>query len=425
MSFIKTKLIYLLKQVFPSSYTELAVFMFFLLCYGILGTYIALHYRIIFDSRIPWDAYFSFDNKAIVMTGGSFERHPLAYYFFNWVREFSLFVSGGKMYATFRLTLAWLSNIAVSLCIVQIFKYLKNIIRLPLMIALFLVLFFGIFSTSIILSFTPENFTYTLLLLCIYNYYAAVKLRKEEKIPGSALTLAGITIGGLTITNLAKVFIPVLFEKDIFRSWKKFGNAVFRVGLTTACFVFLYLLRIDFKYENIFSKTNQQYEKFSNVESIPDWDMMLSYFFGGSILFPSFMTTDKHNMKGFNFKGLLMEPYSSVFCYTFIIVLLALILWSYLKNFKNKLVQIIAVSFMFDIVIHCIMRFGLHTSYIYAGHFIFVYPLLLGWLFYAYRSQPKILSFLIVTVVILFSFLLANNLFRMSDFFQFLDTYYQ
>ncbi|MGC5746381.1 hypothetical protein J4Q03_17875 [Chryseobacterium sp. NFX27] len=422
---MKTKLTNLLKQVFPSSYTELAVFMFFLLCYGILGTYIALHYRIIFDSRIPWDAYFSFDNKAIVMTGGSFERHPLAYCFFNWIREFSLFVSGGKMDATFRLTLAWLSNIAISLCIVQIFKYLKNIIRLPLMITLFLVLFFGIFSTSIILSFTPENFTYTLLLLCIYNYYAAVKLRKEEKIPGSALTLAGITIGGLTITNLAKVFIPILFEKDLFRSWKKFGNAVFRVGLTTVCFVFLYLLRIDFKYENIFSKTNQQYEKFSNVESIPDWDMMLSYFFGGSILFPSFMTTDKHNMKGFNFKGLLMEPYSSVFCYTFIIVLLALILWSYLKNFKNKLVQIIAISFMFDIVIHCIMRFGLHTSYIYAGHFIFVYPLLLGWLFYTYRSQPKILSFLMVTVVILFSFLLANNLFRMADFFQFLDTYYQ
>ncbi|MGN7756192.1 DUF6080 domain-containing protein [Chryseobacterium sp. 22532] len=425
MSFTKTKLINLLKQVFPSSYTELAVFMFFLLCYGILGTYIALHYRIIFDSRIPWDAYFSFDNKAIVMTGGSFERHPLAYYFFNWVREFSLFVSGGKMNATFRLTLAWLSNIAISLCIVQIFKYLNNIIRLPLKITLLLVLFFGFFSTSIILSFTPENFTYTLLLLCIYNYYAAVKLRKEEKIPGSALTLAGITIGGITITNLAKVFIPVLFEKDVFRSWKKFGNAVFRVALATVCFAFLYLLRIDFKYENIFSKTNQQYEKFSNVESIPDWDMMLSYFFGGSILFPSFMTTDKHNMKGFNFKGLLMEPYSSFFCYAFIIILLALILWSYFKNFKNKLVQIIAISFMLDILIHCIMRFGLHTSYIYAGHFIFVYPLLLGWLFYAYRTKPKVLSFLVLTLVILFAFLLTNNLFRMSDFFQFLDTYYQ
>jgi hypothetical protein len=425
VSFIKIKLTHLLKQVFPSPYTELAVFLFFLICYGILGTYIAVHYRIIFDSRIPWDAYFSFDNKAIVMTGGSFERHPLAYYFFNWIREFSLLISGGKMDMTFRLTLAWLSNIAISLCMTQVFKYLKNIIRLPLMLSLLIILFFGIFSTSIILSFTPENFTYTLLLLSIYNYYAAVKLRKEEKIPGSALTLAGITIGGLTITNLAKVFIPVLFERNIFRSWKKFGNAVFRVVLTMACFVFLYLLRIDFKYENIFSKTNQQYEKFSNVESIPDWDMMLSYFFGGSILFPSFMISDKHNMKGFYFKGLLMEPYSSAFSYLFVIALLTLILWSYFKNFKNKMVQIIALSFLFDIIIHCIMRFGLHTSYIYGGHFVFVYPLLLGWLFHAYRSKPKTLSFLMVTMVVLFVFLLANNLFRMSDFFSFLETYYQ
>lgn len=425
MSFIKTKLIAILKQVFPASYAETAVFLFFLVCYGTLGTYIALHYRIIFDSRIPWDAYFSFDNKAIVMTGGSFERHPLAYYFFNWIREFSLFVSGGKMDATFRLTLAWLSNITVSLCIVQIFKYLNNIIRLPLKISLLLILFFGAFSTNILLSFTPENFTYTLLLLGIYNYYAAVKLKKEKKIPGSALTLAGITIGGLTITNFVKVFIPVLFEKDLFRSWKKLGNAVFRVVLTTACFVFLYLMRIDFKYENIFSKTSQQYEKFSNVESIPDWNMMLSYFFGGSILFPSFMTTDKHNMKGFNFKGLLMEPYSSPFCYAFVTILLSLILWSYFKNFSNKLVQIIAGSFLIDIVIHCMMRFGLHTSYIYGGHFIFVYPLLLGWLFYAYRSKPKTLSFLIATTGILLVFLLANNLFRMADFFQFLEAYYQ
>ncbi|MGG5209168.1 DUF6080 domain-containing protein [Chryseobacterium sp. MIQD13] len=425
MSFIKTKLIAFLKQIFPWSYTELAVFLFFLICYGILGSFIALNYRIIFDSRIPWDAYFSFDNKAIVMSGGSFERHPLAYYFFNWIREFSLFISGGKMDATFRLTLAWLSNIAITLCIVQIFKYLKNIIRLPLSIALLLILFFGTFSTTIILSFTPENFTYTLLLLSIYNYYTATKLKEDEKIPASALVFAGITIGGITITNLAKVFIPVAFEKDIFKNWKKLGNTAFRVALTIICFAFLYLLRIDFKYENILSKTNQQYEKFSSVESIPDWDMMLSYFFGGSILFPSFMTVDKHNMKGFDFKGLLMEPYSSLFCYAFVTILLVLILWCYLKNFRNKLVQVIAISFFIDIVIHCIMRFGLHTSYIYGGHFVFVYPLLLGWLFYAYRSKPKILSFLIGTTCILFVFLLVNNIFRMSEFFRFLETYYQ
>ncbi|PRB83714.1 hypothetical protein CQ022_14675 [Chryseobacterium culicis] len=403
----------------------MAVFLFFMICYGILGSYIALHYRIIFDSRIPWDAYFSFDNKSILMTGGSFERHPLSYYFFNWVREFSLFVSGGKMDANFRLTLAWLSNLIITLNIVQVFKYLKNIIDLPLWLNVIIILFFGAFSTNIILSFTPENFTYTLFLLSLYNHYAAIKLREEEKTPAAALSLAGITIGGLTITNFVKVFIPLLFEKDLFRSWKKFGNAAFRVIVSVICFVLLYLNRIDFKYQNIFSKTNQQYEKFSNVESMPTWDMILSFFFGGNILFPGFIMSDKHNMKGFNFKGLYMDLYSSPFPYLFIALLLILISWSYIKNFKNKWVQVIAISFLVDIMIHCVMRFGLHTSYIYGGHFVFVYPLLLGWLFFAYRSSPKIMAFLTFTLVILFTYLLVNNIFRMTEFFWFMENYYQ
>lgn len=425
MSYIKTKITDFFKLVFPSTYSEVAVFLFFIVCYGILGSYIAIHYRIIFDNRIPWDAYFSFDNKSILMTGGSFERHPLSYYFFNWVREFSLFISGGKMDANFRLTLAWLSNIIITLNIIQVFKYLKNIIYLPLWLSLLITLFFGVFSTNIILSFTPENFTYTLFLLSLYNYYAAIKLRKEEKIPATALSLAGITIGGLTITNFVKVFIPLIFEKDLFRSWKKFGNALFRVAITMICFIVLYLNRIDFKYQNIFSKTNQQYEKFSNVKSMQTWDMIFSFFFGGNILFPGFIMSDKHNMKGFNFKGLYMDLYSSAIPYFFIAILLILISWSYIKNFKNKWVQIIIISFLIDIVIHCVMRFGLHTSYIYGGHFVFVYPLLLGWLFFTYRTSPKMMSFLTLTVAILCTYLLVNNIFRMSEFFWFMENYYQ
>lgn len=421
----KSKFVNSFKLVFPSSLIELWVFLFFIIFYGVLGSYIALNYRIIFDNRIPWDAYFSFDNRSIVMSGGSFERHPLSYYFFNWVRKLAFFISDGRTDATFRLTLAWFSTITISLSVLQIFKYLKNIIRLPLLINLLLILFFGFFSTNILLSFTPENFTYTLFLLCLYNHYAAIKLQKDEKIPASALTLAAISVGGLTITNIFKVFIPILFEKNIFRNWKKFGNAVLRVAITCICFVLLYLNRIDFKYKNIFNKTSEQYEKFSNVKSTPTWDMIATYFFGGNVIFSNFIIRDKNNMKGFNFKGLIMDVYSSWIPYLFISILLGLILWSYFKNFKNKFVQIIMISFLLDIVIHCIMKFGLHTSYIYGGHFIFVYPLLLGWLFYAYKTSPKVLSFLTVTVGILFIYLTVNNCIRMTEFFWFLNTYYQ
>jgi hypothetical protein len=420
----KAKFINFFKLIFPYTGIELVVFLFFLVAYGYLGSYIAIHHKIIFDSRIPWDAYFSFDNKSIVMTGGSFERHPLSYYFFNWIRELALLFSDGKMDGNFRFALAWFSNIAISLSVLQVFKYLKNIIQLPLIINLLLVLFFGSFSTTILLSFTPENFTYTLFLLTLFNHYSAIKLKKEEKIPALVLVLSGITIGGLTVTNIIKVFIPVLFEKDIFRNWRKFGYAVLRVALVCISFILLYLNRIDFKYQNIFNKTSEQYEKFSNVKSTPIWDMISSYFFGGNILFSNFIIRDKHNMKGFDYKGIVMDVYSSWIPYIFIVVLLGLILWSYYKNLNNKLVHILMIPFLFDIVIHCIMKFGIHTSYIYGGHFVFVYPMLLGWLFYAYKGSPKMLSFLTVVLCILWVYLGTNNYIRMTEFFWFLERYY-
>lgn len=422
---LKSKFVNTLKLIFPSTLPELGVFLFFLISYGILGSYIAVNYRIIFDNRIPWDAYFSFDNRSIVMTGGSFERHPLSYYLFNWVRELALFISGGKMDSTFRLSLAWFSTFTICLALIQVFKYLKNIIQLPLSIVLVLVSFFSIFSTCILLSFTPENFTYTLFLLTLYNNYAAVKLKQGEKISAIPLTFAGITIGGLTITNITKVFIPVFFEKDLFRSWKKVGSTLLRISLTCLCFILLYLNRIDFKYKNILNKTSEQYERFSNVKSTPTWDMILSYFFGGNILFSSFIIRDKNNMKGFAYKALVMDVFSSWISYMFILILLFLIFWSYFKNFKNKLVQVLMVSFLIDIVIHCVMRFGLHTAYIYGGHFTFVYPLMTGWLFYTYKNSSKTLSFLMILTFILFTYLLLNNIIRMSEFFSFMKQYYQ
>lgn len=390
-----------------------------------MGTVIALNYRIIFDSRIPWDAYFSFDNRAIVMTGGGFERHPLANYFFNWIREFALLFSNGKMNEIFRLVLAWCSNLAVSLSLIQIYKYLKNIITLPKKISLLILFFFSFFSTPILLSFTPETYTYTLLFLVLFNYYTALKLRKDQKIPATALALAAVSVGGLTVTNVVKVYIPLLFEKGVLKNWRKFGNLVLRGLISVSVFVLLFMYRLDFKFLNFLNKSGEQYEKFSNPKVTPVWDMIASWFFGGNMLFSGFITRDYHNKKGFEYKALFMEVYSSWIPYVFVATVLILVLWSFVKNFKNKFVQILMISLLVDIAIHCVLKFGLHTSYIYGGHFIFVVPLLLGWLFYGYKDSPKILSILYVTVSILFFYLIVNNIFRMTEFFNFLEMYYR
>lgn len=422
---LKQKTADVFQTVFPSRGEEFLVFSGFTLLYGILATKIALGYTIIFDNRIPWDAYFSFDNRAIVMTGGGFERHPLANYFFGWIREFALLVSGGKMDGNFRLVLAWFSVVTVSLSLVQIYKYLRNITKLPIWLSYLIVVFFSLFSTNILLSFTPETYTYTLFFLCLFNYYAALKLRKDEKISMLALTAGTVAVGGLTVTNAVKVFIPVLFEKEVFKNFKSFGNAALRGIVAVAVFALLFMYRLNFDYMKFLSKTGEQYEKFSKPKVTPLWDMMASWFLGGNVLFSNFITRDYHNRKGFEYKALFMDVYSSWIPYIFIAVLLVMVIWAYIKNFKNKLVQILMISFAVDIIIHCILKFGLHTSYIYGGHFVFVYPLLLGWLCYSYRNSPKKFSAILILVITMTVYLGINNFIRLEEFFSFLNAFYQ
>ena len=424
MTKIKSKIISILETIFPCNLWETSIFLLFCVVYGVMGTFIALDYRIIFDNRIPWDAYFSFDNRAIVMTGGGFERHPLSNYFFDYVRETALFFSDGKKNEIFRLTLAWFSTITISLCLVQIYKYLRNITLLSVWQCFILVVFFSVFSTNILLSFTPETYTYSLFLLALFNYYTGRKIQQGQDIPFIPLMLSGVAIGGLTITNIVKTYIPILFEKRLFLSWKKLGQTTLKVGASAGIFIFLFLARMNFDFNRILTKTGEQYEKFSNPKVTPIWDMILSWFFGGNILFPTFIIRDYHNKKGFEYKALFMDTYTSEVSYIFVIVLLGMVLWAYYKNIKNALVHILMLSFSIDIIIHCILKFGLHTSYIYGGHFVFVYPLMLGWLLKAHQKNKKISTIILGIVIVLGSYLTVNNVYRMFDFFAFLEKFY-
>ena len=420
------KILSFLKSVFPSTKTELLIFLFFVIVYGANAWFIAENFRIIYDDRIPWDGYFSFDNRAIVQTGGGFERHPLSNYFFDQIRNFALWISGNRYDSVFRLVLALFSTVVISLANVQIFKYLNNIIKLPLKISLLILAFYGLFVTNILLSFTPETYTYTLLFLSIFNYYSAKKIKEEKSVSFAATILGSVFIGGLTITNIVKVYIPFLFEKKIFWNWKKIGWAVAKIATSVMVFLFLFMLRLNFNFQNFLNKTEEQYDKFSKPKITPLWDMITSWFFGGNVLFSNYEIRDYHTKdKTFYYKALFMDVYTSAIPYFFIGLILLIVILSVVKNYKNKLIWILVISFSIDILIHCVLKFGLHTSYIYGGHFVFVYPLLLGWLFFSYRNKTISLSILYGVIMMMTVYLGFNNFYRLGEFYQFLETYYK
>ena len=420
------KILSFLKSVFPSTKTELLIFLFFVIVYGANAWFIAENFRIVYDDRIPWDGYFSFDNRAIVQTGGGFERHPLSNYFFDQIRNFALWISGNRYDSVFRLVLALFSTVVIALANVSVFKYLNNIIKLPLKISLLILAFYGLFVTNILLSFTPETYTYTLLFLSIFNYYSAQKIKEEKSVSFAAAIFGSVFIGGLTITNIIKVYIPFLFEKKIFWNWKKIGWAVAKIATSVVVFVFLFMLRLNFNFQNFLNKTEEQYDKFSKPKVTPLWDMITSWFFGGNVLFSNYEIRDYHTKdKTFYYKALFMDVYTSAIPYFFIGLILLIVILSVVKNYKNKLIWILVISFSIDILIHCVLKFGLHTSYIYGGHFVFVYPLLLGWLFFSYRSKTKSLSILYGVIMMMTVYIGFNNFYRLGEFYQFLETYYK
>lgn len=421
---IKHKILSSLKFIFPSQANEWFVFICFFFIYGVLGIYVSQNFTIIFNQYVPWDAYFSFDNRAIVMNGGGVERHPLAKYWFDAIRNIAFLYSDNKFDSNFRWALALFSNIVISLSIVQIFKYLLHIIHLPLNLSLIIIAFYGVFFTNIILSFTPETYTYTLLFLTIFNYFTASRIQRNEKIPFVPLAISGIFIGGLTITNLSKVFIPVFFEKNIFTKKKSFLNALLRGFSVIAVFILIFLNRVNFDYSLIINKTGEQYEKFTKLKNVPVWDMISSWFFGGNILISNLYTLDYKSKVGFSYKAIFMDVYSSWCLYFVTFSILFLVTWCYIKNFRNKLVQIIFISFLIDIIIHCVLRFGLNVSYIYGGHFVFVYPIFIGWLLRSYKSKPKILTSIIVSLITITFFIFLNNFYRLNELYFLLHKYY-
>ncbi len=422
---LKNQIVQILSYIFPSTKTEGILFLLLLIFYIPLGVYLALNSSIIYNKDIPWDIYFSFDNRSIILSGGMIEKHPFSYYFIMPVYHLAIWIFHltGDDLRYFSLTFTILCTVSVALGIVQVFKYLNNIIKIKKSLSFILIIFYAFFSTNLLLSFTPETYTLSIFLLSFYMYISALILSQGKKISVFLSTVMGVLVGGITITNLSKVFIPFLFEN------KKFNlKAIVSIGIKTlvsvGVFVFLYLWRRDWDYMKIFAKSTSQYEKFSNPKGETWWDMITSYFFGGNILFSSFVVKDLHFFK-IQYKGLYYQVYDNPLQYIFYILVFILMVWALVANRKNKLLYILWLSFLVDVVIHCFMKFGLWVSFIYGGHWVFVVPLLLGWLFYAYRENKKIYTTLFIALGSMTVYLIINNLYRMTEFLDFVNTYYK
>lgn len=404
---------YFLKAFLPDKKDEKYLFWGLLLFYLSYSVFIIFTTSIVDNISVGTDLYFSYDNPLILEHGRTqISGHPLLIFFYY---PFVLLGNGLVLLTTAKvktLFFIMLSSSMISLSCVYIFRYIREVLNIKKTIAYLFTLFFAFFSTNLILAFTPESFTLSALFLSFNVYYNSSYIKRGTSPPFiSNVILADFFLGGVTLTNMAKGVIPVLFFKE-----KKVSILKKILILGAVFFVILLIIQV---FSALFLDKNYIGSIFAHKDNFTDesltgmayLQMIFSHFFGAPI-FLSEIFSYKTIRNGIPY--LVEGDYRLWWQYLFMSLICIFVVISLIRNYKEPLVQMIFLLFLVDIIIHCVIRFGINEPFIYGAHWVYCIPLLLGWL-YKKLGEKQAKVFLII-VSCMFAGLIINNLVRLSDF---------
>jgi hypothetical protein len=331
------------------------------------------------------------------------------------------------------LFLVLFSSLLVSYSLMLIFRYLMLFLYIELKRACLLTGIAAFFSTNLILSFSPESFPVSLFLLTFVLVYCSFIVREKGVVSFSHFFILALITGGTTITNSIKCCIPYWFSDLNLK--KKIVKTCYVALMLTCIFSLVYFfVNVGALYFNGASKLYmpwsdmiQQYNNYSseyvNASILYKGyaEMALSYFFGSPVLFAEFIYIPVFNTIGFPEINIL--PYANSWQYIVIYFVLGTFAIAIFKYFKNRFFLMVILSFLVDAVIHVVFHFGICEAFIYGAHWIFVVPLIWGWI-YAENKNRKWFIFWDVVFIVLGLIIIFNNSIKMLDFIQFAQHHY-
>lgn len=404
----------LLRLILPQNKPELFILLGFIIFYFSYSLTIALNTSVIDYQLYKYDVYFSFDNPIIYNQGYVYlEGHPLM----RWMLyPFILLGNALGILLGYKAKTVFLTLICctfVSLSVIYVRRYLKEILGLNGIVLSLLVLMYGFFSTNLILCFTIESFTLTIFLLSFTIYYYSRCMQQSKGVTLLSNSFLAIGLGGITLTNFAKGIIPMLFANE---SKKTILRKIIIVGLLFGLCIFIALLA-----EYSFDFIGQVKYRLTQNISLPAkglyYEKIIDMLFTSPMFFSNIMLDSIYNDFGSKMAVINMDYFRHWWQYAFAGAMFILLAYSVIKNYKNKYVQLLLLMLAIDIIIHALIRYGLRDAQIYGGHWVFMVPFLLGWLYKSIDSKKLKQGFTVV-ISILFISILINNIYQLTQFIE-------
>lgn len=415
----------LLLLMIPHGKVERMVLFLSLLIYFPFALYLGMNTTFIWNPVIYVDIYFSFDVTAYIekfiplnpVFGDA--RHPFLTLInlpISFLAKFLSLLFGPNV--RFYTLLAAMSTM-VAFANTYVYRYLHDMVRIGVKRSLLLTVFFLFFATNITLSFTPESFTFSLFFLTFMMVNFSGDILNNRKIPFFRLFVLSNIIGGITITNIVKCFIPDLFSK---MSPVQF----LKRGLIVGVFFLSAYFGIVAAGSGSITNSVTSYRTFVASSSERDAfqtskeNALFSYFFNAPICWGNFTNA---SLNDYDYPQLNITYCSRFSDYILGSVILILCMISVILNKRNKLIYILLLSFFVDFFITFVMNFGLFESFIYGGHWVFVIPMILGWMYDKLNSKTgkKIFDVIMILTVIA---LIINNVYKSAQIMDFALKYY-
>lgn len=388
------------KTLFPISFIELVLFLFFFLSYGFLEINILYHTNLI-DMPHGNGSYLGYDNLHYLHTkGGTFDIcHPF-FNIFHIPKALLMNLLTNLWNAKISTILClFITNLLISEGLVLIYRYLKQIVSISTFRAIILTLFTGFFFTTIILSFTIETYTFSFFLLI----FSLLRISQEYKLKGSVksrtIFFLSFLCGGVTLTNAAKPLMAVLLNPTSLPNKIHTGFKIMIPFITCVTLIFtLYTIKIKLQAPeepSPIEMTAQLSRYFIYEETFRK--QALIDFWGNTVMTTplTLQTVGKETV-------LRPSEYPYIWQNGVIILLLLLMTISICINIKNKYVQLLLMYLSIDFIIHFIFRYGMNEAIIFGGHWMYAIPFLLGWLYTRLPNKTsKILDCIILLLLLL------------------------
>lgn len=268
--------------------------------------------------------------------------------------------------------------------VVYLYKILREQLKLRNIWCFLLITIYEIATVTLFGTLAVESFLISGTLLIMSYYY----LSKQKLVISSIL---GILVTGMCITNSLAFGVMAIFllknKKDIL----KVGISCILGGIV----VFLLIPYKSYIIDNLFSSINTYTELYTPSHDFLTYVKMIFYYIISSPLF--FINIIHDTPNGLDYIKFDLSADLPIIIMT--VLFFIFIIYNIIKNIKGRNLLAALGVFIYNMIIHVVVRFGLYEGTIYGLHFLFAEILMFA---YGFKIKDKSIRKVFIAFSILF-----------------------